>query len=471
VLQDNGGDSLAVPANGTFTFPASVASGGNYAVTVLAQPTGERCVVSNGSGTVGSANVTGVLVACAVLPANVRLINTSNATLGLSISGGYSLSGVAPASASAYAALPGGVYTASVYGSGVAGAPFVTIGLAAGQNYSSLAFVRNATVYSAFFAESLPSPAAGLATLEVANVSPDPGPLDVYVVPSGTAAPTAGAASFSSVTGISSAAIFSSANASASPPDNWEIVATAAGVPGDIRLTLPSVYLASGQAYTLGLTGTGSGALVNAVLIPQGIALTSSAFHPATQARVRVLSALPQTAQVNVSAGTTPLPAIFAPVPTGYALVAGAASISAISVTPSGGAPFSPTTLPPDTFAAGGDYTVLLYGDGTTAAGTMAAVLTDTNQLLASYASIRLINGAVSAGPATMYVNGTQTSGSAAYGTGSTYSGVGPTSSATIQVTDGPYSNTATSINLAGGGVYSVFVYSSAAAPVIVKDR
>jgi hypothetical protein len=206
-------------------------------------------------------------------------------------------------------------------------------------------------------------------------------------------------------------------------------------------------------------------------LIPQGIALTSNAFYPATQARVRMLSALPQTAQVNVTAGTTPLPAIFAPVPTSYGLVSGAVSISAITVTPSGGSPFSPTTLPPDTFAAGGDYTVLLYGDGTTAAGTMAAVLTDTNQLRANYASVRSINGAVSAGPASMFVNGTQTSGSAAYGTGSTYSGVVPSSSAAIQVIDGPYSNTATSINLASGGVYSVFVYSSAAAPVIIKDR
>src|ERR1035438_5510990 len=38
VLQDNGGDNLTVTAAGAFTFKTSIASGGAYAVTVLAQP-------------------------------------------------------------------------------------------------------------------------------------------------------------------------------------------------------------------------------------------------------------------------------------------------------------------------------------------------------------------------------------------------------------------------------------------------
>jgi predicted transcriptional regulator len=67
VLQDDGGDNLTVTANGTFAFATPVASGGAYAVTVLTQPSNptQTCTVSMGTGTVGSANVTSVNVACA----------------------------------------------------------------------------------------------------------------------------------------------------------------------------------------------------------------------------------------------------------------------------------------------------------------------------------------------------------------------------------------------------------------------
>ena len=65
VLQDNGGDDLSVSANGSFMFATSVASGAGYSVTVKTNPSGQSCTVSNGSGTVASANVTNVAVSCA----------------------------------------------------------------------------------------------------------------------------------------------------------------------------------------------------------------------------------------------------------------------------------------------------------------------------------------------------------------------------------------------------------------------
>lgn len=62
VLQDNGGDSLTIPASGSFTFKTAVT--GAYAVTVLTQPAAptQICTVANGSG-VATANVT-VTVTC-----------------------------------------------------------------------------------------------------------------------------------------------------------------------------------------------------------------------------------------------------------------------------------------------------------------------------------------------------------------------------------------------------------------------
>jgi hypothetical protein len=63
-LLDNGGNSLTVSANGSFVFTMPIASGATYDVTVGTEPTGETCTVTNGSGTVGSADVTNVAVAC-----------------------------------------------------------------------------------------------------------------------------------------------------------------------------------------------------------------------------------------------------------------------------------------------------------------------------------------------------------------------------------------------------------------------
>lgn len=65
VLQNNGGDNLAVAAGATsFTFNTPIAGGGSYAVTILTQPVSQSCSVSNGSGFVANANVTTVQITC-----------------------------------------------------------------------------------------------------------------------------------------------------------------------------------------------------------------------------------------------------------------------------------------------------------------------------------------------------------------------------------------------------------------------
>ncbi len=67
VLQDNAGDDLAVAASGGFTFATKLLAGADYAVTVKTQPTQkwQTCTVTNGTGKIGSADVTNVAVACA----------------------------------------------------------------------------------------------------------------------------------------------------------------------------------------------------------------------------------------------------------------------------------------------------------------------------------------------------------------------------------------------------------------------
>ena len=66
MLQLNGAESLQVGASGSFVFTGKVATGGSYAVSVKTQPSTppQTCTVTSGSGTVASANVTNVAVAC-----------------------------------------------------------------------------------------------------------------------------------------------------------------------------------------------------------------------------------------------------------------------------------------------------------------------------------------------------------------------------------------------------------------------
>jgi len=69
VLKLNGGNDLPVTANGSFTFSGGLLDGATYAVTVGTQPSSppQSCTVSNSSGTISGANVTGVSVTCVTL--------------------------------------------------------------------------------------------------------------------------------------------------------------------------------------------------------------------------------------------------------------------------------------------------------------------------------------------------------------------------------------------------------------------
>jgi 6-phosphogluconolactonase (cycloisomerase 2 family) len=77
-LRNNGGTALAIAAGATsFTFPATVASGTAYTVTVSQQPSQQTCAVSNGTGTVTNANVTDVSIVC---PSGYAFISNENGT-------------------------------------------------------------------------------------------------------------------------------------------------------------------------------------------------------------------------------------------------------------------------------------------------------------------------------------------------------------------------------------------------------
>ncbi|MGB9230201.1 MAG: Ig-like domain repeat protein [Terracidiphilus sp.] len=81
-LIDNGSDSLTIMANGAFSFKTTLDTGATYNVTIGSQPAGETCTITNGSGTVASANVTSVTVACKAATTTTLVISPSPASAG-----------------------------------------------------------------------------------------------------------------------------------------------------------------------------------------------------------------------------------------------------------------------------------------------------------------------------------------------------------------------------------------------------
>jgi hypothetical protein len=96
VLQNNSGDDLTLTANGSFTFATALADAAAYSVAISTQPTNMTCTVTNGSGTIASANVTSVTVSCT---SAVKLIFITAATTTGNIKGSSSGTDIAAADA------------------------------------------------------------------------------------------------------------------------------------------------------------------------------------------------------------------------------------------------------------------------------------------------------------------------------------------------------------------------------------
>jgi hypothetical protein len=136
VLRNNGGDDLPAVRDGAIAFPTKIASGAAYNVTVYTQPTSpaETCAVTNGSGTMGSNDVSNVAVSCTFDPfmgfvsGPYRYIDISGSdarsgTVAFDGVGGYSGSYVVNSSgvissgtiAGSYTAAVGGAFTVDAY--------------------------------------------------------------------------------------------------------------------------------------------------------------------------------------------------------------------------------------------------------------------------------------------------------------------------------------------------------------------
>ncbi len=144
VLRNNGGEDLAVTINGAFTFATELPTSAMYSVVVVTQPGGQTCIVTGGSGTMGSTNMTGIAVTCTANPIPVHTVggtvtglsgtglvlrNNGGDDLAVTTNGAFTFATRLPLSAMYSVAVvtqPGGQTCAVTGGSGTMGGANVT---------------------------------------------------------------------------------------------------------------------------------------------------------------------------------------------------------------------------------------------------------------------------------------------------------------------------------------------------------
>jgi 6-phosphogluconolactonase (cycloisomerase 2 family) len=186
-LQNNGGDQLAISADGSFHFATEVAEGAPFHVTVVGQPTSpvQNCTLTNGTarGTVSTSAVMTVSVVCA----NVgRFLYTANL-------GDYTISAFAIDSATgALKAMAGSPYGGTVRASYVAADPAGRFLYALDNGTGALGIAASGIDMFSI------DPKTGALTASVGNpFATDAGASSLFVEPGGNRAYTANVNSMS----------------------------------------------------------------------------------------------------------------------------------------------------------------------------------------------------------------------------------------------------------------------------------
>jgi len=301
------------------------------------------------------------------------------------------------------------------------------------QRYSLIAYGYLNELKPLLIAESTTTPDTGKANINVLNTSVDMGAVDVYLSTTtdlsiatqiGT---SVGGVSQSAFTGVLAGSYFITVVGAGSVQQGIS----------DVRFQTPqAIALTALKTYTVVLTPGASGVLANAIILTQGTAdaATPTAPYDNTTARVRAVTAVPGKATSVV--GSTAAGAVvtvlatstvqkyskYFVVHTGTAptvTVNGAAIPVVMDSTDSAGV----TTQVAAVLKAGGDYTIMVYLDGS--GNPVAKLIEDNNTAAVTSAGVkfRLINLASDNQglELSMSLNGVGIASNVPYGTASDY--------------------------------------------------
>jgi len=302
------------------------------------------------------------------------------------------------------------------------------------QRYSLIAYGYLNELKPLLVAESNITPDAGKANINVLNTSVDMGAVDVYLsahadlsVATQIGTSVAGV-SQSAFTGVLAGSYFITVVGAGSVQQNIS----------DIRFQTPqAVALTALKTYTVVLTPGASGVLANAIILTQGTAdaATPTAPYDNTTARVRAVTAVPGMATSVVGAtaagaavtvlatSTTQKYSKYFVVHTGAAPTVTVNGTTIPVLMDSTDATTGVTTQVAAVLAAGGDYTIMVYLDGS--GNPVAKLIEDNNTAAVTSAGVkfRLINLASDNQglELSMSLNGVGIASNVPYGTASDY--------------------------------------------------
>ena len=400
-LLDNGGNSLAVTANGSFTFTTAIASGATYAVTVGTQPSGETCSVTNGSGTVGSANVTNVAVACAASTYTIGgtvsgLISGRSVTL--LDNGGNSLTVSANGSFTFTTALASGATYAVTVGTQPTGE---TCTITNGSGTVGSANVTNVTVACTANTYTIGGTVSGLSASTSVKLL-DNGGNSLTVSANGA---------FTFTTAIASGSTYS-VTVGTQPTGETCTVTNGSGTVGSANVTNVAVACATTKTFTIGGTVSGLNASTSVTLLDNGgNSLTVSANGSFT-----FTTAIASGSTYSVTVGTEPTGETCT-VTNGSGTV-GSANVTNVAVACStsgggGGAywiPYSAAPIPTQT-PTGSNGLFLIPSDKLASSPAPTFVTTDTTKLLGIGSLVAVSGGVATYSPQVMMYADTNSAG------------------------------------------------------------
>lgn len=405
--------------------------------------------------------------------AQIRLLNVSPGydSLDLYVNDGGSsstdtvqLSAVAYETASTYSSLKAATYTVKLKRNGNTGTLRSITGDSIGKETHNLYIAYGSTGRFGVLkvSEDQADADANKSSVRVLNTS-EAGSLDVYLTDESVALDDA-TPQFGAIGSGASSSLFTLDSGT------YRLRVTGTGDKTDSRLDVSGIVLDSKKVFSVILTGTQGGVLVNAMLVPQQGDLSKKSN---TRARVRGAVGIGNGTAVTTSIG-------------GVSLLAGAAvgvisakygQVAAGSATVNLRVDGNLVAVPNQTLVAGGDYTLLIWND---ASGNRTTLISDDNRLPSTTgkAKIRLMNGlSALAVPATLAVDFSPLAEGIAPGAASGYTEIDSGSDYQLDV-----SNTSTSaglfskspVSLQDASIYTMFMWGGGATTVsgtLRKDR
>ena len=335
-----------------------------------------------------------------------------------------------------------------------------SLGFSGGIRNTILLFGKRVAMNELVLPEDTTAASSGHSRIRVVNLSPDAGPVDLYLT----------ATDISATGAVSSSVVFGSVSATTEiTSTNLKVVFTGAGTTDILFQSTAQQTFTAGTNYTIVAMPSLGGKLVNAVILQDGGG--AGTFIANTQARVKAVNAMPD-ATVNVKIdGST----LLTNVPfTGTSSYLSTGSGTHTLQTELANVPGTTIASQSVNLGAARDYTMLATG---TTASPGVVTLTDDNSVPnAGFAKIRFVNAIATGESVDVLLN---------FATQSTNIG-GFSASPYLQTASGlnytigfstPGGVTViaqlTGAQLDAGSVYSAFLFGTRAAPQVklVRDR